>query len=318
MQPADREPRPLARLADRLDGLLFFPVSAFDAEGRVNLGIFREHVRSRVGAGAGGVFACCGTGEFFSLDPDDFGALVSAAVEEVAGRVPVIAGIGYGTALARHFVRAAEQAGADGLLAMPPYLADGGQAGLRRHYDALADSTGLDLILYQRDNAIFTPSTVAALARRPNIVGLKDGYGDLDLMQRIIGSVRSSGIADGFRFFNGLPTAEMTGLAYRALGVALYSSAVFCFAPDIALTFHDALRDGEDGLVNMLLDEFYQPYVELRQLRAGYPVSLVKAAVRAQGLDVGPVRAPLTEPDEEHVKQVGVLAERIRRVLEES
>ncbi|HEV2376288.1 MAG TPA: 5-dehydro-4-deoxyglucarate dehydratase, partial [Streptosporangiaceae bacterium] len=315
MYPAAHEERPRAGLADRLRGLLFFPVSPFQPDERVNPDVFREHLRARLAAGPGAVFACCGTGEFFSLDPDDFAALVSTAVQEVGGRVPVVAGIGYGTTLARHFVHAAEQAGVDGLLVMPPYLVDGGQAGLRRHYDSLADSTGLDLILYQRDNAIFAPATVVALARRPNVIGFKDGYGDLDLLQRIIGAVRVSGLAAGFRFFNGLPTAEVTGLAYLAMGVSLYSSAVFCFAPDIAMEFHDALRRGDGARVNLLLDAFYQPFAELRRLRAGYSVSLVKASVRAQGLDVGPVRPPLTEPEEDHVKQVAALVEQARRLL---
>src|ERR1700684_1689049 len=83
------------------------------------------------------------------------------------------------------------RAGADGALVLPPYLARPGQAGLRRHYECISDATDLDLIIYQRDNAVFEPATVAQLATRPNILGLKDGHGDLDLMQRIISEVRS-------------------------------------------------------------------------------------------------------------------------------
>src|SRR5207248_6770540 len=118
-------------------------------------------------------------------------AAVSAAVEVCAGRVPVVAGVGYGTSLAVRMTEMARQAGADGALVLPPYLARPGQAGLLRHYECISDSTDLPLILYQRDNAVFGPPTVARLAARPNILGLKDGHGDLDLMQRIISEVRS-------------------------------------------------------------------------------------------------------------------------------
>lgn len=294
-------------LAERLGGLLFFPVTAFAPDGSLDLPTFRTHVRRGVEAGAGAVFVCCGTGEFHALSPDEFQECVAAAVEEAAGRVPVVAGSGYGPALAREFALRAEHAGADGLLAMPPYLVVPGQEGLVRHYTALAEATSLDLVVYQRDNAVFAPATVVALARHPGIVGLKDGYGDPDLMQRIITAVRGAGLDREFLYFNGLPTAELTGPAYRVLGVTLYSSAVFCFAPEIALAFHKALGSGDDATVRALLDGFYVPLVELRNQGRGYAVSLVKAGVRLRGLDVGGVRPPLSEPSPAHQKELAAL-----------
>ena len=297
-------------------GPLFFPVTAYGRDGAVAPDVYREHVRRGVEAGAAAVFACCGTGEFHALTPEEFQDCVRAAVEETAGRVPVVAGTGYGTALAVRYARLAEEAGADGLLAMPPYLVVAGQEGLLRHYTELAAATALDTIVYQRDNAVFTPQTVVSLARTDGVIGVKDGTGDLGLMQRIVSAVRSE-VPEGFLYFNGLPTAELTGLAYRGIGVTLYSSAVFCFAPEIALAFHRALRSGDDATVNRLLDGFYRPLVELRSQGRGYAVSLVKAGVRLGGLDVGEVRPPLHEPAEEHVKQLGRLIERGRTLLGE-
>ncbi|MDX6316516.1 5-dehydro-4-deoxyglucarate dehydratase [Streptomyces sp. NPDC059373] len=305
----------VAALAQRLDGLLFFPVTAFRPDGSLDLDTFRAHVRDGIDAGAAAVFACCGTGEFHALTPEEFGLCVEAAVAEAAGRVPVVAGAGYGTALALRYARIAEEAGADGLLAMPPYLVVPDQAGLLRHYAALAAGTGLELIVYQRDNAVFTPETVIELAKIPNIIGLKDGVGDLDLMQRIVSAVRSGLPGQDFLFFNGLPTAELTGLAYRGIGVRLYSSAVFCFAPEIALAFHAALDAGDDDTVNRLIDGFYRPLVELRHQGRSYAVSLVKAGVRLRGLDVGEVRPPLSEPLPAHVKELAELIERGRALL---
>lgn len=318
--PASGRARDASPLATRLSipsGPLFFPVTAYGPDGSVDLDVYRAHVRRGVEAGAAAVFACCGTGEFHALTPEEFEACVRAAVEETDGRVPVVAGAGYGTALAVRYARLAEAAGADGLLAMPPYLVLAGQEGLLRHYREVAAATALPVIVYQRDNAVFTPESVVELARTDGIIGFKDGLGDLDLMQRIVSAVRTE-VPGDFLYFNGLPTAEQTQLAYRGIGITLYSSAVFCFVPEIALAFHQALESGDDTSAHRLLDGFYRPFVELRAQGRGYAVALVKAGVRLRGLDVGEVRPPLHEPTEDHVKQLAGLIERGYALLEES
>ena len=98
-----------------------------------------------------------------------------------------------------------------------------------------------------------------------------------------------------FTFFNGLPTAEVTVPAYRAVGVDLWSSAVFAFAPEIATAFHRAITTGDLATVQWLLADFYHPLVAVRRRVPGYAVSLVKAMVGVRGLDAGPVRPPLVE-----------------------
>ncbi|MFC5214869.1 5-dehydro-4-deoxyglucarate dehydratase [Streptomyces coerulescens] len=309
-------PAPLAARLSIPGGPLFFPVTAYGADGSLDLDTYRTHVRRGVEAGAAAVFACCGTGEFHALTPEEYEACVRAAVEAARGRVPVVAGAGYGTALAVRYAHLAEGAGADGLLAMPPYLVVAGQEGLLRHYREVAAAAALPVIVYQRDNAVFTPETVVELARTDGVIGLKDGLGDLDLMQRVISAVRTE-FPGEFLYFNGLPTAEQTQVAYRALGVTLYSSAVFCFAPEIALAFYRALEAGDDATVHRLLDGFYRPFVELRAQGRGYAVALVKAGVRLRGLDVGEVRPPLHEPSEDHVKQLAQVIERGYALLEQ-
>ena len=298
-------------LSERLAGLLFFPVTPYGADGEVDVETYRVHVRRGIEAGAGAVFACCGTGEFHALAPEEYAECVAAAVAEADGRVPVVAGTGYGTALARRFAALAQQAGADGLLAMPPYLVAPDQDGLVRHFEELAAATDLDVVVYQRDNVRFTPAAAVRLARTPGVAGLKDGLGDLDLMQRIVSAVRTEAPeqARAFRYFNGLPTAELTAPAYRAIGVSLYSSAAFCFVPEVALAFHRALLEGDDATVEALLDGFFRPLVELRNQGRGYAVSLVKAGVRLRGLDVGGVRPPLAEPAPAHLEELAQLIE---------
>ena len=255
------EPVTSAPLAARLtvpSGPLFFPVTAYGRDGPSTSTSSASTSGGASRRGPPPSSPAAGPGSSTRSRPRSSRSRVRAAVEETAGRVPVVAGAGYGTALAVRYARLAEEAGADGLLAMPPYLVVAGQEGLLRHYTELAAATSLDVIVYQRDNAVFTPETVVSLARAEGIIGFKDGLGDLDLMQRIVSAVRSEYPGD-FLYFNGLPTAELTGLAYRGIGITLYSSAVFCFAPEIALAFHQALGSGDDATVNRLLDGFYRP-----------------------------------------------------------
>ncbi|WP_049575432.1 5-dehydro-4-deoxyglucarate dehydratase [Nonomuraea sp. SBT364] len=287
----------------RLDGVLFFPVTPFTPDGGVSEELLGRHVVQGVEAGAGGVFAACGTGEFNALDPDEYTRVVKTAVTATAGRVPVFGGAGGALPVARSIAEAAAAAGADGLLLMPPYLVSGPPTGLVRYVREVARAGGLPVIVYQRGTARFTPEAVAELAQEPSVVGFKDGLGDFDLLQRIILRVRESGAGD-FTFFNGLPTAEFTVPAYRGLGVDLYSSAAFAFAPEVALAFHRAVTSGDEALVRRLLTGFYLPLVELRDQVPGYAVSLVKAGVRLRGLAVGGVRAPLVDPAAEHVAEL--------------
>ncbi|MCP2168355.1 5-dehydro-4-deoxyglucarate dehydratase [Goodfellowiella coeruleoviolacea] len=299
-----------------LDGVLFFPVTPFDPTGALAEDVLAEHVDRGVAAGPGGVFVACGTGEFHALEPAEFERVVRVAVNTVAGRVPVFAGAGGALPLATTYARAAARAGADGLLLLPPYLVASPPQGLTRYIAAVAGATDLPVIVYQRNNAVFTPSSAVEVARLPTVVGLKDGLGDLDLLHRIVLAVRAE-VDKPFQFFNGLPTAELTQPAYRGIGVDLYSSAVFCFAPEISLAFYRALRDGDTDLVTALLTTFYRPLVELRDRVPGYAVSLVKAGVRAGGLAVGGVRPPLVDPTEEHLAELARIVHAGRTLVEE-
>ncbi len=288
------------------EGVLFFPVTPFTASGAVDTDVLAEHLRAGLDAGPGGVFAACGTGEFHALEPQEYARVVRTAVEVTAGRVPVYAGAGGPLPLALEFARAAREAGADGLLLLPPYLVQAPAAGLVRYVRAVAEGSGLPLIVYNRGNARFDTESAVEVATLPGVVGFKDGVGDLDRLSRIVVAVRSA-LAGGdkpFQFFNGMPTAETTVPAYRGIGVELYSSAVFCFAPEISLAFHRAVSKGDEHLVERFLAEFFHPLVALREQVPGYAVSLVKAAVRQRGLDVGGVRPPLVDPSPEHLEEL--------------
>jgi 5-dehydro-4-deoxyglucarate dehydratase len=290
------------------DGVLFFPVTAFGADGELDLGAFSKHVEDGLAAGPGAIFVAAGTGEFHALDSDEHSRLVRRAVEISGGSLPVFAGAGGPLPNAQRCAQVAYGAGADGILLLPPYLVAGPQPGLVAYARAVASAAPLPLVIYSRDNAKFDVAATVELAAIPNVVGYKDGTGDLPSVAGLVKAVRASLTATGreFWFFNGLPTAELTVLEYRGIGVELYSSAVFCFAPEISLTFYRAVGGGDRGTAELLLDRFYRPFADLRQETPGFAVSLVKAAVRLRGLDVGGVRPPLTDPS---VAQLRRLAE---------
>lgn len=280
-------------------GVLSFPLTPFDEAGAIDLAAYRVHLESQIAAGPGALFVCCGTGEFFSLSEQEYQRLVTVAVEVAAGRLPVVAGIGYGWAIASRFAAAAERAGVDGALLLPPYLVESSADGFVQHVRRIAEASTLPLIVYQRGQVKLTADSVGELARIPTVIGVKDGHCDLDQLQRL-----RLMAPDEWLFFNGAPTAEMQAAAYRGIGVSAYSSAVHAYAPEIAGAFFRAFHQGETALVQRLLREFYLPLVELRDRGTGYAVSLVKAGARLRGARVGSVRAPLTDPPPEHLEQL--------------
>ncbi|GAA4917416.1 5-dehydro-4-deoxyglucarate dehydratase [Streptomonospora salina] len=277
-----------------LDGILFFPVTPFGSDRAVDHAALADHIRTRLEHGPGGVFAACGTGEIHALSTAEQEAVVRTAVTETGGRVPVVAGVGGSLGTAVEQAAAARAAGADGILLLPPYLVGAPQQGLIDYVRAVAESADLPVIVYQRSTMALGPASAAEIAALPGVVGIKDGIGDLDRMRQNVMAVRAR-VGDDFVFFNGLPTAELTVHAYQGIGVELYSSAAFAFAPEIAAGFYRAWRAG-DPLAERLLDEFYRPLAAIRDRSPGYAVALIKAGLRLRGTDPGPVRPPFVEP----------------------
>jgi 5-dehydro-4-deoxyglucarate dehydratase len=285
-------------------GLLSFPVTHFDAQLAFDENSYRGHLGRLLGHGAAGLFAAGGTGEFFSLTQAEVGRVVSAAVAETSRRIPVIAPSGYGTAMACELAKSAEAAGADGLLLLPPYLTECDNSGIGDHVEAVCRSTRLGVIFYSRANAKLDDVTLARVADRcPNLVGFKDGVGDIEMMTRIY-----SRLGDRLTYVGGLPTAETFALPYLELGVTTYSSAIFNFLPQWALEFYKAVRAHDHAKVYRELRDFVLPYIALRDRKKGYAVSIVKAGLRVVGRPAGSVRTPLTDLTEE---ETGMLAKLI-------
>jgi len=271
-------------------GLLSFPVTHFDAEGRFAGESYREHVAWLTGYKAPVLFAAGGTGEFFSLAPKEIPGIVAAA-KDVAGDTAIVSGCGYGTEIAVEIAQSVEKIGADGILLLPHYLIDAPQEGLYRHVKTICQSVGFGVMVYNRDNFVLQADTLARLCDEcPNLIGFKDGTGDIGLVRQI-----TAKMGNRLMYLGGMPTAELFAEAYLGAGFTTYSSAVFNFVPGLANEFYASLRAGDRANCERILNTFFYPFMEIRSRAKGYAVSAVKAGVRMQGFKAGPVRAPLKD-----------------------
>lgn len=280
-------------------GLLSFPVTHFDDNQEFNKKSYQDHVAWLAQYDAAALFAAGGTGEFFSLVPAEVTEIVGAA-KEVAGDVPIISGCGFGTKMAVEIAREVQAANADGILLLPHYLIGASQEGLFNHIKTVCDAIDIGVIIYNRANSVVTAKTTMRLAEAcPNLIGFKDGTGNINMVREIIATC-----GDRLAYVGGMPTHEMFAEAYNALGVTTYSSAVFNFVPELALEFYNAMRASDRTTMDRLLVDFFYPFQKIRDRVPGYPVSIIKAGVKIIGRTPGPVRSPLTDLTSDEMDQL--------------
>ena len=284
-------------------GLLSFPITDFDAQGDFVPGAYADRLEWLAPYGATALFVAGGTGEFFSLTPEDYTQVVKIAVETCRGKVPILAGAGGPTRTAIAYAQEAERLGAHGILLMPHYLTEASQDGLVEHVAAVCNSVSFGVVVYNRNVCRLNAESLLELAARcPNLIGFKDGLGDIETMV----SIRRK-LGERFTYLGGLPTAEVYAAAYKALGVPVYSSAVFNFIPRTAIEFYEAIRTGDSATTEHLIDTFFLPYLDIRNKKAGYAVSIVKAGATLVGHSAGPVRTPLVDLNAQECEQLGAL-----------
>lgn len=273
------------------NGLLSFPVTDFDAQGNFNAPSYAARLEWLAPYGATALFAAGGTGEYFSLYGEEYGQIIKTAVDTCRGKVPIIAGAGGPTRTAIAHAQEAERLGAHGILLLPHYLTEASQEGLIAHVEQICKSVKFGVIVYNRDRTRFTSDSLAILAERcPNLIGFKDGVGNIELMSSIYMKM-----GERFAYLGGLPTAEVYAAAYKALGTPVYSSAVFNFIPKTAMQFYEAVRTDDMATQHKLLKQFFMPYLKIRNRVEGYGVSIIKAGAQLVGHGAGPVRPPLSD-----------------------
>ena len=254
-------------------GVLSFPLTDFDAELNFAPKPYAERLEWLQPYGASALFAAGGTGEFFSLEPGEYSQVIQVALDTCRGRTPILAGAGGGTRVAIQYAQEAERLGAQGILLLPQYLTEASQQGLINHVEAVCKSVKFGVVVYNRGACKLTPASLQALADRcPNLIGFKDGVGEIENMVAIY-----QAMGDRFSYLGGLPTAEVYAAAYKAMGTPVYSSAVFNFIPKTAVQFYEAVRDDDMATQHRLLKNFFMPYLEIRNRVQGYAVSIIKA-----------------------------------------
>ena len=210
-------------------------------DGALDEAAFRKLVSWQIAEGTNGLIPVGTTGESPTLSHDEHKQVVEWCIDEAAGRVPIIAGAGSNsTDEAVDFVRHASAAGADAVLVVTPYYNKPTQAGLMRHYEAVADASDVPVIIYDipgRSVVSMAVDTMVKLAEHPNITGVKDSSQDLSRPTEL-----GNRIGGGFSMLSG---EDGTALPFRAAGGHGCISVTANIAPRLLAEMHAAWQAGD-------------------------------------------------------------------------
>ena len=274
-------------LTSTFRGVFGFPVTPFKKDLSLDLDALARNVDEMASHRFCAMVAAGGTGELYSLSIDEIERVIATTVKAVNGRMPVVAGTGFNTAMGIDIARRAEKVGAQCILVLPPYYTSSPMEGLFQFYEAIGAATPLPLMIYSRDWAVFTPEMVARLADRvPTLAAWKDGQGDVRKYQRIIN-------------YNGDRLAWLGGLGddcvpgYFAIGVQAYTSSISNIAPALSLALAKAGLARDFSTLDDLMKRYVHPLYAIRERGRGYEVAVMKEAMEILGMPAGPVRPPL-------------------------
>jgi 5-dehydro-4-deoxyglucarate dehydratase len=293
-------------LRQKLTGVISFPVTPFKADLSLDLEGLRGNLRSLLRHPVRAVVAAAGTGELYSLSPAEHLAVVRATVEEVNGRVPVLAGAGFNPPLAAQLAREAVAAGAAGILAFPPYYPSPDDDGVVAYYKGIAQSIiSAGMLIYSRDWFNPSPALVLRLAEIPNLIAWKDGQGDVRRYQLI-----RQRVGDRLHWIGGAGDDLVPG--YYSIGIRTYTSSIANIAPRVSLRLDELASAGNAQELAALMDDLVIPLYAFRARRKGYEVSVMKKMMEFLGLAGGPVRAPLVDVRSEDLEPLRAMTERWR------
>jgi 5-dehydro-4-deoxyglucarate dehydratase len=285
-----------ARLSE--GGVIAFPITPFNADLSLNLTGLRANLEALMQHKLSAVVAAGGTGELYSLTPDEYAQVVKLTVEVVAGRAPVIAGAGFNQPLAVQLAQTAEAAGADGILGFPPYYPQADEDGLRAYYQSIGAATKLGMLVYSRDWANFSPAQVEKMAAAiPTLVAWKDGQGDIRRFQMIM-----QRLGDRLYWIGGAGDDLVAG--YYSLGIRTFTSSIATVEPRLSLQLHELAAQEKQAELNALLTQHVVPLYAMRTRRKGYEVSTMKTLMDLAGQAGGPVRPPLVDVKKEEVEEL--------------
>ena len=299
------------QFAATLTGVFGFPVTPFHRDLSLNLDALAENVDEMARYPFCAMVAAGGTGEVYSMTPEEIERVVKVTVQAVAGRMPVVAGTGYNAAMGTDIARRVERAGAASILVLPPYYSHAPEEGLFHYYESIGQATSLPLMVYSRDWAVFTPQMVARLCDRvPTLAAWKDGQGNGRVYQRIMN-------------YNGDRLAWLGGLGddcvptYFAIGVQAFTSSISNIAPRLSLELADAGMKRDFARLDPLMARYVNPLYAIRERARGYEVAVMKDAMEILGMTAGPVRPPLMNTRPADVAELRELMGVYREWIEE-
>jgi len=286
-------------LRGRFGGVVAFPVTPFKADLSLDLEGLRKNLAHLAKFPFCAVVAAGGTGEMYSLTPDEHRQVVSATVECFAGtQIPVIAGVGFNQALAVELAKQSAAAGASGILALPPYFPNAPDDGMLEYYKAIGAATPLGMLVYSRDWVAYGPAQVEKLCNAiPTLVAWKDGQGDIRRYQAI-----RQRLGDRLYWIGGIGDDCVPG--YYAIGIRTYTSSIATVAPKLSLELHRLAASGQYDALNRLMAEYVIPLYDFRSRKKGYEVTVMKVAMDLVGLTGGPVRPPLPQLRPEETEEL--------------
>jgi 5-dehydro-4-deoxyglucarate dehydratase len=273
-------------LRQKLHGVVSFPVTPFKADLALDLDGLRKNISAVLQQPVCAIVAAAGTGELYSLSPSEHAAVVKVVIEEVGGKVPVLAGTGFNPPIASQLAWQAAETGASGVLAFPPYYPSPDDEGVIAYYRSISEATELPLLLYTRDWFNPGPALAEKLASIPTLFAWKDGQADLRRYQMI-----RERLGNRLHWIGGAGDDMVPG--YYSIGIRTYTSSVANVAPKLSIRLHELASGGQSEELSRLLNELIIPLYALRARRRGYEVSAMKAMMDLIGLAGGPVRPPL-------------------------
>jgi 5-dehydro-4-deoxyglucarate dehydratase len=298
-----------AEFRARLRGVLAFPVTPFKDDLSLDLDGLATNVGALAERPFSALVAAGGTGEVYSLTPTEQDAVVRTTVDAARGRLPVMAGVGFNQAVAVETARSASEAGADAILALPPYYPQADEEGLLAYYEAIGRASAHALVVYGRDWVQPGPAWVERLAARvPTLVAWKDGQGDL----RRLAQIRAR-VGERLAWIGGAGDDCVPG--YYAIGLRAYTSSIANVAPMLSLELHDVAARGDTARLERLMSDYVLPLYALRARRRGYEVTVMKEMMSLLGQPAGPVRPPLPRLDASDRKDLEAIVKRWREVL---
>lgn len=267
-------------------------VTPFDQHGEIDFPATQKLIEHLIANGSDGLVVAGTTGESPTLSTDEKAELFQFTVNTVAGRIPVIAGTGSNNTRASiSLTRQAEEAGVDGIMLVTPYYNKPSQEGMFQHFEAIAQSTTLPVMLYNipgRSAVNLSPETIIRLSKIDNIVSVKEASGDLDAAAEIIEKTPTA-----FSVYSGDDSLTLPMLSIGGTGIVSVSAHI------IGNDMQDMVTSFKTGDVKKAAAIHRRLLPTMKALFAAPNPTPVKAALNLTGIRVGGVRLPMIPLTEE-------------------